>query len=56
VYPNYSPDNLATEKIWLVQKRFQTGNERIRCDEKAAKVYVDSLSWKFLDMVHSENF
>jgi hypothetical protein len=36
---------------------FQTGNERIRCDEKAAKkVYVDSLSWEFLDVIPSENF
>jgi hypothetical protein len=40
-----------------VWNRFQTGNERIRCDkETAKKVFADSLSWEFVDVVPSENF
>jgi len=41
----------------LVQNRFQTGNERIRCGEETAKkVFAGNLSWEFVDVVPSENF
>jgi hypothetical protein len=45
------------KRLRLVWNKFQTGNERIRCDEETAnKVFADSLSWEFVDVVPSENF
>ena len=47
------PPNRKDRLVW---NRFQTGNDRIKCDEETAKkVIVGSLSWESLDMVPSEN-